>query len=271
MMRWLGGLGIGLVPIADAASFSWAGPWIGWVRRPGGDARRAVVMYWVPSGVVWDPSGITETEGWQLDGGFAVSALDIALARPPLPKAPSDSGTVEAIYIAPAAGAPAQRVENVRALAGSGLDGDRHVAGRGTFPSDMPGSALTLIEAEVCVFVYPFARRQRTPPQRGHPWHRSERLGRPRVPGRHGSLPWHAAVRAMHGHRALRVASRPARARTPRRPARRHFGTRAPSVSCGYWKSVALTAPTHPTHGPGETRAASSPMSSRVTDSSARK
>lgn len=149
MMRWLGGLGIGLVPIADAARFSWAGPWIGWVRPPGGK-RRAVVMYGVPSGVAWDPSGVTETEGWQLDGGFAVSALDIALARPPLPKAPSSSGTVEAIFIAPDAGAPAQRVESVRALAGRGLDGDRHVAGQGTFPSDMPGSALTLIEAEVC-------------------------------------------------------------------------------------------------------------------------
>jgi MOSC domain-containing protein YiiM len=38
----------------------------------------------------------------------------------------------------------------VRAIAGSGLDGDRHTVGKGTFPSGMPGSALTLIEAEVC-------------------------------------------------------------------------------------------------------------------------
>jgi MOSC domain-containing protein YiiM len=36
------------------------------------------------------------------------------------------------------------------ALAGRGLDGDRHVDGSGTFPSGVPGSALTLIEAEVC-------------------------------------------------------------------------------------------------------------------------
>jgi MOSC domain-containing protein YiiM len=38
----------------------------------------------------------------------------------------------------------------VQALAGRGLEGDRHVTGRGTFPSGPPGSALTLIEAEVC-------------------------------------------------------------------------------------------------------------------------
>jgi MOSC domain-containing protein YiiM len=30
------------------------------------------------------------------------------------------------------------------------LEGDRHVLGTGTFPSGVPGSGLTLIEAEVC-------------------------------------------------------------------------------------------------------------------------
>lgn len=38
----------------------------------------------------------------------------------------------------------------MNALRGSGLQGDRHVAGTGTFPSGLPGSALTLVEAEVC-------------------------------------------------------------------------------------------------------------------------
>jgi MOSC domain-containing protein YiiM len=150
VMRWLGGLGLGLVPIADAASFSWAGPWIGWMRPPRGGDRRAVVMYGVPSGVAWDPSGVTEDEGWQLDGGFAIAALDIALARPARPEAPASSGTVEAIYVSPKAGAPAQTLDRARARAGLGLDGDRHMDGSGTFPSGMPGSALTLIEAEVC-------------------------------------------------------------------------------------------------------------------------
>jgi hypothetical protein len=150
VMRWLGGLGLGLVPVADARSFEWAGPWIGWVRSSGGDERRAVVMYGVPSGVAWDPAQVTETDAWELDGGFVISALDVALARPPLPEAPATSGTVEAIFVAPEAGAPARSVEQARALPGLGLEGDRHVTGKGTFPSGLPGSALTLIEAEVC-------------------------------------------------------------------------------------------------------------------------
>jgi len=150
MVRWLGGLGLGLVPVADAVSFSWAGPWIGWVRPSTGGVRRAVVMYGVPSGVAWDPSGVTNAGGWQLEGGLVVAALDIALARPAQAQAPVSAGKVEAIFIAPQAGATARGVEEVRALAGRGLEGDRHVAGTGTFPSGLPGSALTLIQAEVC-------------------------------------------------------------------------------------------------------------------------
>jgi len=150
VMRWLGGMGLGLVPVADAASFVWAGPWIGWVVAAAGAERRAVVMFGVPSGVAWDPCGVTKGEGWLLEGGFVVSALDVALARPPRLEAPLTPGTVEAIFVAPEAGAPARQVDEVRALAGKGLDGDRHPVGKGTFPSGPPGSALTLIEAEVC-------------------------------------------------------------------------------------------------------------------------
>ncbi len=79
MVRWLGGLGLGLVPVADAGSFAWAGPWIGWVRPSGGGERRAVVMY------------------------------------------------VEAIFIAPQAGAPLRAVQGARAVARRGLHGDRHL------------------------------------------------------------------------------------------------------------------------------------------------
>jgi hypothetical protein len=147
--RWLGGLGLGLVAVADAGSFAWAGPWIGRVRSAGGE-RRAVVMYGVPSGVAWDPSGVTQRGGWELEDGFVVAALDVALARPPRPAAPMTAGTVEAIYVAAEAGAAATAVDGVRTLPGLGLAGDRHVVGRGTFPSGVSGSALTLIEAEVC-------------------------------------------------------------------------------------------------------------------------
>jgi hypothetical protein len=104
VMRWLGGMGLGLVPVADAASFSWAGPWIGWVVPADGAERRGVVMFGVPSGVAWDPCGVAEGEGWLLEGGFVVSVLDVALARPLRLEAPLTPGTVEAIFVAPEAG-----------------------------------------------------------------------------------------------------------------------------------------------------------------------
>lgn len=149
VMRWLGGFGLGAVPVADAATFAWAGPWIGWVRPAAGEPRRAVVMYGSPSGVVWDPAGATAHAGWKLDGGLVIAALDVALARPPVREAPTATGTIDSIWIADAAGTPARALAEARLLAGLGVDGDRHVHGTGTFPSRMPGSALTLIEAEV--------------------------------------------------------------------------------------------------------------------------
>jgi len=139
--RWLGGLGLGLARIADAASFSWPGPWIALTDG------RYVVMYGVPSGVVWDPVGGAPGE---IEDGFIVAAADIALALPPRLAPPTGAGTVETVAVAANAAEPARLLDTARALAGQGLEGDRHVAGTGTFPSGRPGSALTLIEAEVC-------------------------------------------------------------------------------------------------------------------------
>lgn len=157
--RWLGGLGLGLVPVADAGGFSWPGPWIGLWQREGTDQRRVVVMYGVPSGIVHDPLDVPgdaiDTAGWTLAGGFVVAAADIALARPQRPAAPASAGRVEAIFVASSAGSPARSLDSVRALRGRGLDGDRHLSGRGTFPSGLPGSALTLIEQEVCASFSP--------------------------------------------------------------------------------------------------------------------
>jgi len=107
-------------------------------------------MYGVPSGVVWDPAGITQESEWRIEDGFLLAAADIALARPPRPDPAAMTGTVQALWIATAAGEPARQLRQATALAGRGLEGDRHVAGTGTFPSGLPGSALTLIESEVC-------------------------------------------------------------------------------------------------------------------------
>jgi hypothetical protein len=148
--RWLGGLGLGLARVADPAAFTWPGPWIARVRSGEDGARRSVVMYGVPSGVVWDPAGAGAIAGDELEDGFLIAATDIALARPPLVAAPSVSGRVETINLAGRAGEPARAVAVAHALPGRGLDGDRYVTGEGSFPSGMPGSALTLIEAEVC-------------------------------------------------------------------------------------------------------------------------
>jgi hypothetical protein len=148
--RQLAGLGLGIAQVVAPASFSWPGPWIARIAAPGAAEARFAVMYGVPSGAVWDPAGNGTVNNEWITDGYLVAATDIALARPPLPAAPSGAGVVEQIWVAPAAGEAARALDSVRTLPGRGLDGDRHVTGAGTFPSGIPGSALTLIEAEVC-------------------------------------------------------------------------------------------------------------------------
>jgi MOSC domain len=144
LRAWLGERGLGLVPVADAAAFAWAGPWI--ARRPARDSGqpRAVVMFGVPSGVVWDPDG---TEDIILDG-MVVAPLDVAV-WPPRPAREIADGVVEALVVAPAATAPVTTLDAAVAIAGQGLEGDRYAQGAGTFASGRPGSALTLVDADV--------------------------------------------------------------------------------------------------------------------------
>jgi MOSC domain-containing protein YiiM len=59
------------------------------------------------------------------------------------------NGTVESIHIAPAAKAPMRAVEQVEAVPGVGLEGDRYALKQGTFYKPEPDFELTLIEAEV--------------------------------------------------------------------------------------------------------------------------
>ncbi|HJV32403.1 MAG TPA: hypothetical protein VJ694_00065 [Patescibacteria group bacterium] len=56
------------------------------------------------------------------------------------------NGTVLAICISPAAGAPMRSVDSVMALAGLGLEGDRYAAGEGSWNKGRPGkSQVTLV------------------------------------------------------------------------------------------------------------------------------
>jgi hypothetical protein len=150
LTRWLAGLGLGLVPVAGATAFPWAGPWLARVCSADGDQCGAAVLFGSPEGgVAWDPSGVTETAGWEIVDGFVVAALDIALA-PPASAAEPGVGVVESIWVAAAAGHATESRAAVRALPGLGLEGDRHALSTGTFPTGIPGSALTLIAGEVC-------------------------------------------------------------------------------------------------------------------------
>ena len=141
---WLAEHGLGLVPVADAATFSWPGPWI--ARRPArdGSGPRAVVMFGVPSGAIWDPADTVEG----ILDGYVLAPLDIAV-WPPSTGAEPGVGFVEALVIAPAAEATTVLVDEVIAIAGRGIEGDRYAAGAGTFGSGRPGSALTLVDAAV--------------------------------------------------------------------------------------------------------------------------
>lgn len=59
-----------------------------------------------------------------------------------------NTGTVEFIYIAPAATAAMRSVPEALAIPGVGLEGDRYALRQGTFFKPEPAFELTLIEAE---------------------------------------------------------------------------------------------------------------------------
>jgi len=150
VLAWLGALGIGLVPVADPPSFAWPGPWIAQVRAPGGDRRSVVMFGRTPSGVVWDPVGGETVSPEQIEQGFLLAAEDIAHGLPRREDASAQTGSLEQIWVSAGAGQEGRALECAALLPGVGLEGDRYATGQGTFPSGRTGSALTLIEAEVC-------------------------------------------------------------------------------------------------------------------------
>jgi hypothetical protein len=156
---WLAGRGAGLVPIANPARFNWPGYWLAILADAGpgdiADDATAVLMFGTPSGVVLSPQdpallGAAAT-ALPVRNGFVLSNLDPALTAPSTPLLQL-RGEVEAIALADEATGPMRRVDQARALAGRGLDGDRYAAKAGTFtPSNETarGYDLTLVEAEV--------------------------------------------------------------------------------------------------------------------------
>src|SRR5690349_6546370 len=96
---WLGTRGMGLVPIADPASFSWAGPWIAVMpgAEPGGEL--AVVAYGPPSDIAWNPLG-ADAAFESVTAGYVVAPSDPALWSQLANGSGRTSGRVELIAIA---------------------------------------------------------------------------------------------------------------------------------------------------------------------------
>lgn len=145
--QWLAERGLGLVAVAEPQEFAWAGPWIAQLIHEDG-TDRYVIMFGIPSGMIFDPAGLSPDGTGRVQAGYVLAALE-----PPHPDprvVPVAAGRVEAIFIAPQAGAPMRPLEEVRAIAGHGLEGDRYALGQGTFSIDGGrGNELTLIAGEV--------------------------------------------------------------------------------------------------------------------------
>jgi hypothetical protein len=143
--QWLAERNLGLVPVAEPASFAWPGKWIAVID--GGE--HALVMFGSPSGVWLDPAG-AHGNGSGITAGWMLTPLDLHLPTQASPYGTTAGpGTVAGILVAPAAEAPLVRVEAAVAVPGKGLDGDRYAGGRGTFSAPGRGYELTLVESEV--------------------------------------------------------------------------------------------------------------------------
>jgi MOSC domain-containing protein YiiM len=146
--NWLGQRALGLVPIADPASFNWPGPWLAILRATDGQGRIGAVAFGAPPGLAWSPLGGPETFD-AVELGYMIAPADVALWAPSSVAASRSAGTVEAIVVAPEAEALTVHVDRAMARAGRGLEGDRYFHQRGTFSNAHGrGHDLTLIEAE---------------------------------------------------------------------------------------------------------------------------
>ena len=147
--NWLAQRGLGLIPVADPASFDWPGPWLAMLRAADGEGCIGAVAFGAPPGLAWSPLGGPETfDAVQL--GYVIAPADVALWAPSSAVAARTAGTVEAIVVAPEAETSMVEIDRAVARADRGLEGDRYFNQRGTFSNAHGrGHDLTLIEAEV--------------------------------------------------------------------------------------------------------------------------
>jgi MOSC domain-containing protein YiiM len=131
---WLAQRGLGLVPVADPAAFSWPGPFLA------RDEREWSVLFGVP------PGPLVGTLDGPVQAAYVIAGHEL---RAPEHAAVTATGTVEAIVLAGTAEAALNAVATARAIAGRGLEGDRYAAGEGTFSvKGGHGRDLTLVTAE---------------------------------------------------------------------------------------------------------------------------
>ena len=136
----------------------------------------------------------------------------------------SSTPTVQALFIGPTPRQPLHGVDQVVAVAGHGLEGDRKFLREG-LPTGKngPDRELTLIEAEAIEAVnrdYSVVLGAgRDPAQRGHAGHRAESSGRQAIPHRRGGPPGDPPLRAVRPPRVADAAGRARGAGSSRRVA----------------------------------------------------
>ncbi|MGI9188263.1 MAG: MOSC domain-containing protein [Gaiellales bacterium] len=139
---------LGMLSIANPGGFSWPGHWIAIAEQADG-TRVPVAMFGVPSGPLHDAGAVVLASASIVE---ALVVVPLDLDRPHGVGAygsAQSSGTVTAIFTAPAAGAPCIAHDARRALVELGLEGDRYATNSGTFSKPgRNGQALTLVAEE---------------------------------------------------------------------------------------------------------------------------
>ncbi len=138
---WLGRRGLTLVPVPDASSFGFGGPWL--ARLADG---RFVVRFGAPdSDTIDDPEGGPASD---VVAGWIAVPLDLAAWAPPTVREPTVGRVEEVLLFAEPTG-PGRAVEAAPAVPGRGLEGDRYWAGTGSMGgTERPGMEVTLVAAE---------------------------------------------------------------------------------------------------------------------------